>query len=127
MAAEDTVKVMPGHWNTRAVFRDLAGEVAGACGRYEAAERVDLAATDRLREGRPGLLREDDPDEEAGDLTPMGRSLAFLQRAVSAVAGLPEAGTAEAGWDPEVVAEVIGALGGGARPPWPASGSRSWT
>jgi len=119
MAAEDTVKVMPGHWNTWAVFRDLAGEVAGACGRYEAAGRVDLAATDRWREGRPGLLREDDPDEEAGDLTPMGRSLAFLRRAVGGVAGLPEAGTAGAGWDPEVVAEVIGALGGGSTPASP--------
>jgi len=119
MPLGNTAKVMPGHWNTWMVFGDLAGEIAGVSGRYEAAERVHLAATDRWREGRPGPLLDDDPSEEASELSPMGRSLAFLQRAVGGVAGLSETGMAEAGWDPLLVQEMIFA----GAPPVPRGGA----
>jgi hypothetical protein len=113
-----TTEVTPGHWNTWMVFRDLAGEIAGASGRYEAAGRVDLAATDRWREGYPGFLW-DDPDEEVDELSPIARSLAFLQRAVGGVAGLSETEMAEAGWDPLLVQEMIFA----GAPPVPRGGA----
>jgi hypothetical protein len=106
MASEGPTGVKPGQWNTWLVFRDLASEIAGTSERYAAAERVDLAATDRWREGHPGPLR-DDPDEEVDELSPMARSLAFLLRAVGGVAELPETGMVEVGWDPLLVQEMI--------------------
>jgi hypothetical protein len=60
----------------------LAGEIAGSAQPYDAAEWVDLAATDRWRERLSGPLW-DDPDEEVGDASPMAQTLAFLERAVA--------------------------------------------
>lgn len=99
--SEHEDEVMPGQWNAWMVFRDLAAEVAGSSWRYEAAERVDLAATDRWRESftRPGPIR-DDPDEEADDASPMARMLSLLQRVVKGVAGVPEELMRREGWDP---------------------------
>lgn len=93
-------EVLPGQWNTWVVFRDLAAEIAGTSKRYEAAERVDLAATDRWRETRQGPVLQDDPDEEIDDVSPMGRVLTVLDRSVTGVAGMPESDLREAGWDP---------------------------
>jgi len=106
MTSEWSADVMPGQWNTWMVFRDLAGEVAAVGPRYESAERVDLAATDRWREHLPGPLL-DDPGEEVDDASPVARTLAFLERAVAGVAGLSEAQLSEAGWDPVLVQEEI--------------------
>ena len=99
MASERQDEVMPGRWNTWAVFRDLAGELAGTDPRYEATERIDLAATDHWREPRSGPIY-DDPDEEVDDSSPMARTLSRLVRAVAGVTGMAELGMREAGWDP---------------------------
>lgn len=80
-------------------FRDLAAEVAGTSERYGAAERVDLAATDRWRESWEGPINED-PNEEVDDSSPMARVLTLLDRTVTGVAGMPESGLREEGWDP---------------------------
>ena len=106
MTTEREAEVMPGQWNTWMVFRDLASEVTATRPRYESAERVDLAATDRWREHLPGPLL-DDPDEEIDDSTPMARTLAFLEQAVVGVAGLPDKRLREVGWDPVRVQEEI--------------------
>lgn len=106
MTSEREAGVMPGQWNAWMVFRDLASEITLSVPRYESAERVDLAATDRWREHLPGSLA-DDPDEEVDDSSPMARTLAFLTRAIAGVAGLSEARLREAGWDPALVQEEI--------------------
>lgn len=108
MTDQDEDKVMPGQWNTWVVFRDLAAEVAGTGERYEATERVDLAATDRWRESWEGPIY-DDPDEEVDDSSPMARVVTLLDRAVTGVAGMPESGMREEGWDPASVrARLLG-------------------
>jgi len=108
MTTEREAEVMPGQWNTWVVFRDLASEITGVAPRYESAERVDLAATDRLREHLRGPLL-NDPDEEADESSPMAHMLAFLELAVAGTAGLPEERLRDLDWDPsQVQAEISG-------------------
>lgn len=106
MTLKEEAHVMPGQWNTWAVFRDLASEIARTVPEYEAAGRVDLAATDRWREDLPGPLWED-PDEEIDELSPMARSLAFFMQVVAGVAELPDTRIRSVGWDPLQVREMI--------------------
>lgn len=82
--------VSPGHWNARLVIAHLAGEVAGTCRRYVAAERVGNAATMRFEEkprpdGRPIRHR---PDEQIDDASPKAEMLSRIQAIVTGLAQL---------------------------------------
>lgn len=110
IAASRKSEVTPGHWNAWIVFRDLADEIAGTGLRFEAAERIHIAATDRYRQAGVGPIYID-PDEEVEESSPMARVLGYLDHAVSGISVLSERVLQEVGWDPVRVAEVL-SLGG---------------
>lgn len=88
------------HWNTRVVFRDLTFESTedGRNFPYDAAERVDLAVTDRW--DLPGSGYVEGPDVEIDDYHPMARTLNLFNRVVTGVTEMTETEMWEAGWDP---------------------------
>ena len=108
MVDEREGEVMPAQWNTWKIFEDLAAEVAGMGLQYEAAERINLAATDRWRENQHGP-RYLDPNEEIDDSSPLALTLTRLGRVVSGVTMMPESAMLEASWDPvRVRAQLLG-------------------
>jgi hypothetical protein len=90
LIAERENDVLPGQWNAWVTFESLAAELAGTAPRYEATERLTLAATDRWREPYAGKARRVDPNEEVADHSPMARTLSVFEHIVNGVAQAPE-------------------------------------
>ena len=90
LIAEREDDVLPGQWNAWVTFESLAAELAGTARRYEATERLTLAATDPWREPYSGKARRVDPNEEVADHSPMARTLSVFEHIVNGVAQAPE-------------------------------------
>jgi len=83
LISERQNEVLPGQWNAWITFELLTAELAGTADRYEATERLTLAATERWREPYPGKARMIDKNEEIDDSSPMARTLATFGRVVT--------------------------------------------
>lgn len=92
-----------GVWLT---FEALAQEIAGLSGRYDGAEWVAEATTDRWRGAEPGQTGPIwmNPDETADDASPVARTLITFGRVIAGVAA-----ARDNDWDPiELRAQVYG-------------------
>ena len=101
--AQQEDDVPSGQWNMWMVFRNIAGEVAGAERLYESADRVNNAATFRWRdeeaESTGGLIVYD-RDEVAEDSSPIAQTLEGLQRIVIGVSEISILIMEDVNWDP---------------------------
>lgn len=101
--AGDTSPSLIGVWFT---FEALAQEIAGLSGRYDGAEWVAGATTDRWRIEDPDQAGPIwmNPDETADDASPMARTLITFGRVIAGVAA-----ARDNDWDPiELRAQVYG-------------------
>lgn len=90
--------------NVLVTFKALAQEIAGRCGRHDAASWVTNAAENRWRDWDDPGPRLLDPDEQVDDSSPMAQTLAWFCHVVSEVA-------ARRGedWDPVPIrAQILG-------------------
>jgi hypothetical protein len=82
----------PGRMNAWSTFEGLVQEIAGLTQRYDGAEWVTNAVTDRWREeiqNSPGPVLVD-PDEEVAEASPTANELTLFQRIVAEVARAQE-------------------------------------
>src|ERR1700722_6872734 len=92
--AGDTSPRLIGVWLT---FEALTQEIAGLSGRYDGAEWVAEATTDRWRIEDPGQTGPIwmNPDETADDASPVARTLTTFERVIAGVAA-----ARDYDWDP---------------------------